>query len=46
MEKLAETFGAPVIEGYGMTEATHQMCVEPAAAAGAEAGPWACPQGR
>ena len=29
MEKLAETFGAPVIEGYGMTEAAHQMCSNP-----------------
>jgi acyl-CoA synthetase (AMP-forming)/AMP-acid ligase II len=29
MEKLAETFGAPVIEGYGMTEATHQMASNP-----------------
>jgi len=29
MTKLAETFGAPVIEGYGMTEAAHQMCSNP-----------------
>jgi acyl-CoA synthetase (AMP-forming)/AMP-acid ligase II len=29
MEKLAETFGAPVIEGYGMTEAAHQMASNP-----------------
>ena len=29
MERLAETFGAPVIEGYGMTEAAHQMCSNP-----------------
>jgi acyl-CoA synthetase (AMP-forming)/AMP-acid ligase II len=29
MEQLAETFGAPVIEGYGMTEATHQMASNP-----------------
>jgi len=29
MEKLAETFRAPVIEGYGMTEAAHQMCSNP-----------------
>ncbi|MDU8944038.1 acyl--CoA ligase [Ovoidimarina sediminis] len=29
MTTLAETFGAPVIEGYGMTEATHQMCSNP-----------------
>ncbi|MEO0359653.1 MAG: AMP-binding protein, partial [Pseudomonadota bacterium] len=29
MTALAETFGAPVIEGYGMTEAAHQMCSNP-----------------
>ncbi|MEM8571569.1 MAG: acyl--CoA ligase [Pseudomonadota bacterium] len=29
MERLAETFHAPVIEGYGMTEAAHQMCANP-----------------
>ena len=29
MEKLFETFGAPVVEGYGMTEAAHQMCSNP-----------------
>ncbi len=29
MVQLAETFGAPVIEGYGMTEAAHQMCSNP-----------------
>ena len=29
MEQLRETFGAPVIEAYGMTEATHQMCCNP-----------------
>ncbi len=29
MVALEETFGAPVIEGYGMTEATHQMCSNP-----------------
>ena len=45
MTALAETFGAPVIEGYGMTEAAHQMCFEPASTAqkpgsvGVEAGP-------
>ncbi|MEL6886744.1 MAG: AMP-binding protein, partial [Pseudomonadota bacterium] len=26
MEALNETFGAPVVEAYGMTEAAHQMC--------------------
>ncbi len=29
MTKLAETFGAPVVEAYGMTEAAHQMCSNP-----------------
>jgi len=29
MEQLAKTFNAPVIEGYGMTEATHQMASNP-----------------
>ncbi len=29
MEELVKTFGAPVIEAYGMTEATHQMCCNP-----------------
>ena len=29
MTRLVETFGAPVIEGYGMTEAAHQMCSNP-----------------
>ena len=29
MEALSETFGAPVIEAYGMTEAAHQMCCNP-----------------
>jgi acyl-CoA synthetase (AMP-forming)/AMP-acid ligase II len=29
MEALIATFGAPVIEAYGMTEATHQMCCNP-----------------
>ncbi len=29
MTELAETFGAPVIEGYGMTEAAHQMASNP-----------------
>ncbi|MCC1492064.1 acyl--CoA ligase [Cognatishimia sp. F0-27] len=26
MQELNKTFGAPVIEAYGMTEAAHQMC--------------------
>ncbi len=29
MEELQTTFNAPVIEAYGMTEATHQMCCNP-----------------
>ena len=29
MTKLADTFGAPVVEAYGMTEAAHQMCSNP-----------------
>ncbi|MGI9368184.1 MAG: acyl--CoA ligase [Ruegeria sp.] len=29
MQELVETFKAPVIEAYGMTEATHQMCCNP-----------------
>ncbi|MDP5219680.1 acyl--CoA ligase [Ruegeria sp. 2205SS24-7] len=29
MEELIATFNAPVIEAYGMTEATHQMCCNP-----------------
>jgi acyl-CoA synthetase (AMP-forming)/AMP-acid ligase II len=46
MEALSETFGAPVIEGYGMTEATHQMASNPLppraqkpGSVGVEAGP-------
>ena len=29
MVALEDTFGAPVVEGYGMTEAAHQMCSNP-----------------
>ncbi|CAN0168594.1 unnamed protein product, partial [Chrysoparadoxa australica] len=29
MAQLAETFCAPVVEAYGMTEAAHQMCCNP-----------------
>ncbi len=46
MMELVETFGVPVVEAYGMTEATHQMCsnpIEPGrqkpGAVGLEAGP-------
>jgi acyl-CoA synthetase (AMP-forming)/AMP-acid ligase II len=46
MKQLVETFNAPVIEGYGMTEAAHQMASNPLpprpqkpGAVGVEAGP-------
>ncbi|MEX0285981.1 MAG: acyl--CoA ligase [Paracoccaceae bacterium] len=46
MVALQETFGAPVIEGYGMTEAAHQMASNPLppraqkpGSVGVEAGP-------
>ena len=29
LEELRDLFGVPVIESYGMTEATHQMCANP-----------------
>jgi acyl-CoA synthetase (AMP-forming)/AMP-acid ligase II len=29
MRKMEHVFGAPVIEAYGMTEASHQMCSNP-----------------
>ncbi len=29
IKELEEVFGAPLIEAYGMTEATHQMCSNP-----------------
>lgn len=29
MAELEKTFDAPVVEGYGMTEAAHQMCSNP-----------------
>ncbi|MDE0652054.1 MAG: AMP-binding protein [bacterium] len=29
LEQLRDLFGVPVIESYGMTEATHQMCTNP-----------------
>ena len=29
LHELGELFGSPVIEAYGMTEATHQMCANP-----------------
>jgi acyl-CoA synthetase (AMP-forming)/AMP-acid ligase II len=30
MERLEAVFGVPVLEAYGMTEASHQMCSSPA----------------
>jgi acyl-CoA synthetase (AMP-forming)/AMP-acid ligase II len=41
MEQLAETFGAPVIEGYGMTEAAHQMARTRCRRARRSPAPWA-----
>ena len=38
IRELEEIFKAPLIEAYGMTEATHQMAQQPAAAAGPQAG--------
>ena len=29
MERMERVFGAPVLEAYGMTEASHQMCSNP-----------------
>ncbi|MCY3952948.1 MAG: AMP-binding protein [bacterium] len=29
LEELRDLFGVPVVESYGMTEATHQMCANP-----------------
>ncbi|HEV7263851.1 MAG TPA: acyl--CoA ligase [Falsiroseomonas sp.] len=29
MEQLEKVFGAPLVESYGMTEASHQMCSNP-----------------
>ncbi len=29
MERIEAAFGAPMVEAYGMTEATHQMCSNP-----------------
>ena len=38
MTALEETFGAPVIEAYAMTEAAHQMCSNPLPPAARKAG--------
>lgn len=45
MEKLFETFGVPVIEGYGMTEAAHQMCSNPLTVGTQKAGAVGLPAG-
>ncbi|WP_425040665.1 acyl--CoA ligase [Primorskyibacter sp. S187A] len=45
MEKLYETFGAPVVEGYGMTEAAHQMCSNPLRAGSQKPGAVGVPAG-
>jgi acyl-CoA synthetase (AMP-forming)/AMP-acid ligase II len=38
MRQLEEKFGAPVLEAYGMTEASHQMCSNPQPPAARKAG--------
>ena len=38
MRKMEQTFGAPVLEAYGMTEAAHQMCSNPQPPAPRKAG--------
>ena len=38
MAELEETFGCPVVEAYGMTEATHQMSCNPLPPAARKAG--------
>jgi acyl-CoA synthetase (AMP-forming)/AMP-acid ligase II len=45
MEKLFEIFGVPVIEGYGMTEAAHQMCSNPLKAGAQKPGAVGVPAG-
>ncbi len=45
MTRLAETFGAPVVEAYGMTEAAHQMCSNPLAAGTQKPGAVGLPAG-
>ena len=38
MAKMEQVFGAPVLEAYGMTEASHQMCSNPLPPAARKAG--------
>jgi len=45
MTALEETFGCPVIESYGMTEATHQMTSNPLPPAAHKAGSVGVPAG-
>ncbi len=45
MTELVATFGAPVIEAYGMTEATHQMCCNPLPPAAQKPGSVGVPAG-
>lgn len=45
MRALEETFGAPVIEGYGMTEAAHQMASNPLGAGRQKPGSVGVPAG-
>ncbi len=45
MGKLAEVFGVPVVEAYGMTEAAHQMCSNPLGAGAQKPGAVGLPAG-
>ncbi len=45
MAELVETFGVPVVEAYGMTEACHQMCCNPIAPGKQKAGSVGIPAG-
>jgi acyl-CoA synthetase (AMP-forming)/AMP-acid ligase II len=38
MQKMEKVFGAPVLEAYGMTEASHQMCSNPLPPSGRKGG--------
>ena len=40
MATMEQAFGVPVLEAYGMTEASHQMALEPAPPATAKPGQW------
>jgi hypothetical protein len=43
IRELEEAFGAPLIEAYGMTEATHQMASNPCRRPCASPAAWVCP---